>query len=137
MSCIFQFLPTSVFIVTPSLGGLPTKAKEFPLPMRQTSPHRTPTRYFKVSGSRYFKVPVLQEKEQEKIEHYSDLKRELKKIWKCSHIEIVPIVVGALGIVSKNLEGWMKKIELKSSTAQLQKATLLGTARILRKILET
>ena len=30
------------------------------------------------------------EKEQEKIEHYSDLKRELKKIWKCSHIEIVP-----------------------------------------------
>ena len=77
------------------------------------------------------------EKEQEKIEHYSDLKRELKKIWKCSHIEIVPIIVGALGIVSKNLEGWMKKISLKSSTAQLQKATLLGTARILRKTLET
>ena len=77
------------------------------------------------------------EKEQEKIEHYSDLKRKLKKIWKCSHIEIVPIIVGALGIVSKNLEGWMKKISLKSSTAQLQKATLLGTARILRKILET
>ena len=39
------------------------------------------------------------EKEQEKIEHYSDLKRELKKKWKCSHIEIVPIMVGALGIV--------------------------------------
>ena len=56
MSCIFQFLPTSVFIVTPSLGGLPTKAKEFPLPMRQTSSRRTPTRYFKVSGraDRYY-----------------------------------------------------------------------------------
>ena len=77
------------------------------------------------------------QKKGEKIEHYSDLKRELKKIWKCSHIEIVPIIVGALGIVSKNLEGWMKKISLKSSTAQLQKATLLGTARILRKTLET
>ena len=77
------------------------------------------------------------EKEQEKIEHYSDLERKLKKIWKCSHIEIVLIIVGALGIVSKSLEGWMKKISLKSSTAQLQKATLFGTARILRKILET
>ena len=66
-----------------------------------------------------------------------NLKRELKKIWKCSHIEIVQIIVGALGIVSKNLEGWMKKISVKGRTAQLQKATLWGTARIMRKILET
>ena len=74
---------------------------------------------------------------QEKIEHYLDLKRELKKIWNCSHVEIIPIVVDALGIVSKNLESWMKKINLKGSSAQLEKATLLSTARILRKILET
>ena len=46
----------SVFIVTPSLGGLPTKAEESPLPMRQTCPRRTPTRYFMVSGraNRYY-----------------------------------------------------------------------------------
>ena len=42
--------------VTPSLGGLPTKAKESPLPMRQTSPRQTPTWYFMVSGraDRYY-----------------------------------------------------------------------------------
>ena len=33
--------------------GLPTKAEESPVPMRQTSPRRTPTRYFVVSGRAY------------------------------------------------------------------------------------
>ena len=41
---------TGVFIETPSLGGLSTKTKEPPLPMRQTCPRRLPTRYFKASG---------------------------------------------------------------------------------------
>ena len=42
--------------VTPSLGGLPTKAKECPLPIKQTSPRQTPTWYFMVSGraDRYY-----------------------------------------------------------------------------------
>ena len=42
--------------MTPSLGGLPTKAKESHLPMRQTIPRRTPTRNFIVSGgaNRYY-----------------------------------------------------------------------------------
>ena len=39
--------------MTPSLGGLPTKAEESLLPMRQTNPRRTPTRYFIVSGRAY------------------------------------------------------------------------------------
>ena len=40
----FGCTTTGIFIVTPSLGGLPTKAEESPLPMRQTCPRRTPTR---------------------------------------------------------------------------------------------
>ena len=52
----FGCTTTGIFIVTPSLGGLPTKAEESPLPMRQTSPRRTPTRNFMVSGraNRYY-----------------------------------------------------------------------------------
>ena len=47
---------TSIFFVTISLGGLPTKAEESLLPMRQTNPRRTPTRYFMVSerANRYY-----------------------------------------------------------------------------------
>ena len=42
-------------------------------------------------------------KEQEKIENYSKLKREVKKIWKMSQVAVVPIFVGALGVTSKKL----------------------------------
>ena len=52
----FGCTTTGIFIVTPSLGGLPAKAEESPLPMRQTCPRRTPTRNFMVSGraNRYY-----------------------------------------------------------------------------------
>ena len=44
---------------------------------------------------------VLQ-KETEKYEKYQDLAREIKRIWK-SRTKVVPVVVGALGSVSKKL----------------------------------
>ena len=37
------------------------------------------------------------EKEDEKVEKYQNLKYEIKKIWKCKKVTIVPIVIGALG----------------------------------------
>ena len=37
-------------------------------------------------------------KEQEKIENYNELKREIKKIWNMYEVGVVPIVVGALGV---------------------------------------
>ena len=52
--CVVRFSPTSIFIVTPSLGGLPAKAKDSLPTMRQTIPRRTPTQYFVVSGSYYY-----------------------------------------------------------------------------------
>ena len=37
----------------------------------------------------------------EKIEKYQDLKREIGRLWGIRHLEVVPVVVGALGVVSK------------------------------------
>ena len=37
----------------------------------------------------------------------------MKKIWKLTNVGVVPIVVGALGIVSNNLKDWLGKIDLK------------------------
>ena len=47
----------------------------------------------------------LRAKEQEKIEHYNDLKYEIMKVWKneVKKVIIVPIIIGALGSVTKNL----------------------------------
>ena len=81
-----------------------------------------------------FDTRILQ-KEREKIEKYQDLKIEIKRIWICNEVLIVPIVIGALGTVHNNFDMWMGKLDVKMEFQMLQKACLLGTARILRYVL--
>ena len=69
----------------------------------------------------------MEEKEQEKMDRYQDLARELKKSWKVE-TKVIPIVVGALGIVAKCLEKNMKKAGANATIELLQKAALLGTS---------
>ena len=52
----------------------------------------------------------IEEKEREKIDHYQDLKVEVKKIWNCKSVSVIPIVIGALGAISKHLKMWVSKI---------------------------
>ena len=48
--------------------------------------------------------PRVYEKESEKVEKYQDLKREIRKLWGTTRcVEVVLVVVGALGAVSKRL----------------------------------
>ena len=77
------------------------------------------------------------EKDNENVEKYQDLKYEIKKIWRCKKVTIVPIVIGALGTLSKDVCSWMDKIEMREKTDLLQKACLLGTAKIIRRTLDT
>ena len=49
------------------------------------------------------------EKEGEKIEKYQDLKREIGRLCGIRHLEVVPVVVGALGVVSNRLDAWLEK----------------------------
>ena len=78
---------------------------------------------------------VLQ-KETEKYEEYQDLAREIKRIWK-SRAKVVPVVVGALGSVSKKLAGPLEQLGIKNRTRTMQKSALLGSAHILRKVLRS
>ena len=73
------------------------------------------------------------EKEREKIDHYQDLKVEIQKRWNCKSMSVVPIVIGALEAVTKNLMMWVTKIRAPGILNLLQKACLLGTAKILLK----
>ena len=79
----------------------------------------------------------IDRKEKEKIEVYQDLKREIKRMWNVKEVTIVPLIIGALGTIGKNFERWLKKIEIECSIELLQKACLLGTAKIIRKVLDT
>ena len=76
------------------------------------------------------------EKEIEKIEKDQNLKRERKRLWSLKKVEVVPVVVGALGVISKSFSRWMDMLGITLSVGMVQKSVLLGTARILRKVLD-
>ena len=85
-----------------------------------------------------FSVPGdsrIEEKEQNKIEKYQELERKLQKIWNVK-VKIIPLVVGSLGAILKQFGDRLKWIGIIAGPAQVQKIVLLGTARILRKVLK-
>ena len=55
----------------------------------------------------------IREKEIETTEKYQNLKRELKRLWSLKKVEVVPVVVGALGCISKGFSGWMDTLGIK------------------------
>ena len=77
----------------------------------------------------------VEEKEREKVKKYQDLKREIRRLWKLKKVEVVPVVIGALGSVTKGFDRWIEKLGITFSVGVVQKTALLGTARILRKVL--
>ena len=77
----------------------------------------------------------ITQKESEKYEKYQDLAREIKRIWKTG-TKVVSVVVGVLGSVSKKLAGHLEQLGIKDRTRTMQKSALLGSAHILRKVLE-
>ena len=52
-------------------------------------------------------------------------------------VKVVPIIIGALGTFQKGLEEWLGMIGMANLSEMLQRACLLGSARILRNVLDT
>lgn len=50
--------------------------------------------------------------------------------------EVIPVVFGALGTVPQEIGAHLDKIGVKLSVELVQKTALLGTAKILRKVLD-
>ena len=63
------------------------------------------------------------------------MKRELKRLWLLKKVEVVLVFVGALECISKDFSGWMDTLGIKLNAGMVQKSVLLGTVRILRKVL--
>ena len=75
-------------------------------------------------------------KECEKKDKFLDIARELKKLWNMQ-VTIIPIVIGAFGIVTKGLQMGLEDLEVGGPVETIQMTALLRTARILRRVLET
>ena len=77
-----------------------------------------------------------QNKESEKKDKFFDLARELKKLWNMQ-VTIIPIVIGAFGTVARGLLKGLEDLEVGGRVETIQTTVVLGTARILRRVLET
>ena len=86
-----------------------------------------------------FAVPAdhrIKLKECEKKDKYLDLARKLKKL-RNMQVTIIPSVIGAFGTVTKGLLKGLEDLEDGGRGGTIQTTTLLRTARILRRVLET
>ena len=86
-----------------------------------------------------FTVPAdhrIKLKECEKKNTYLDLASELKKLWNMQ-VTIISNLIGAFGIVTKGLQKGLEDLEVGGRVETIQTTTILRTARILRRVLET
>jgi hypothetical protein len=61
---------------------------------------------------------------------------EIQRMWnmKCM---IIPVIIGATGIVAKGLKNNLETIPGKHSTDSLQKTAILGMSHIIQKVLQS
>jgi hypothetical protein len=67
---------------------------------------------------------------------YKSLCIEIQRMWnlKC---RIIPVIIGATGIVTRNLKKNLEAAPGKHSIDSLQKTAILGTSHIIRKVLQS
>ena len=53
------------------------------------------------------------EKEEEKLQQYDLLKREMKRLWHMKTIDIIPIIVGALGSITTELGKRIEQVSIE------------------------
>ena len=73
--------------------------------------------------------------EEEKVEKYQEVAFELRRIHGASKVTIIPIVIGALGSMSKVAKTWFGKLDVPDVLGSVQLSAILGTAHLLRKVL--
>ena len=76
---------------------------------------------------------MLTTEEEEELERYQELAFEVKRIHRVPKVEVIPIVIGALGAVSTNVKVWHGKLILSGFFRSAQLSAIQWTAHILRE----
>jgi hypothetical protein len=74
------------------------------------------------------------QKEAEKILQRKDLIIEIEHMWNVK-ARVIPVIIGATGTILKSFRKFMSTIPGNHEVRELQKTAILGTARILQKVL--
>ena len=65
---------------------------------------------------------------------YVDLQIECQRLWN-KKVEIIQIIIGATGIVDKNIKKYVGRVPGHLNIYSLQRSAILETVHILRKVL--
>ena len=76
----------------------------------------------------------IQKKATEKMSKDVDLQIECQRLWN-KKVEVTAVIIGATGIVDKNIKKYVGRIPGCHNIYRLQRSAILGTAHILRKVL--
>ena len=76
----------------------------------------------------------IRDKSTEKMSKYVDLQIECQRMWD-KRVEVIPVIIGATGIVDKTLKKFLCRIPGQHNIYNLQRSAILSTAHILRKVL--
>ena len=77
----------------------------------------------------------LNRAQREKKNKYQDLKNDLRTTWGLKEIELIPVIIGATGLVKNNLEENLKAIKGSPALEEVQLAAIKGTITILKRAL--
>ena len=77
----------------------------------------------------------LNRAEREKNNKYQELKNDLRTTWGLKDIELIPVVIGATGLVKTNLQKHLKAIKGEPALEEVQLAAIKGTIRLLKRAL--
>ena len=77
---------------------------------------------------------VVQTESEKKLK-WESLCTEIQRMWnlKCT---IVPVIIGASGIVTRSLRKYLEAVPGKNSLDSPQKTAILGTSHVIRKVLQ-
>ena len=77
----------------------------------------------------------LNRAERTKITEYQDLKNDIRETWNAREADIIPVVVGATGIVKSNLVTYLSSIPGNPAFQEVQESAVRGTVSILKRAL--
>jgi len=73
-------------------------------------------------------------KEAKKILKYKDLTTVIQRMWNVKP-KVIPVIIGAIVTTSKSFRKYVSNMPGNHEVKELQKTAILGTSRILRKVL--
>ena len=72
---------------------------------------------------------------EEKVAKYQELAFDIKRIHRALTVTVIPVVIDAVGTISKNTKTWHGKLDIPDIVGSAQLSAVLGIPHLLRKVI--